>query len=319
MTDHIGFIKDKRLVPNVIIMAGEEDFPIRAIMEEYKNRIGADKVEVIWADEEENLIEKILERLGGGLMGRNVVLVRNIHTLKGYKNLLRRYVDILRKRKGCAFYIPEKAEEFASLEGGGVLLINMRRLNEEEFKKWLVSKLIWLKSRPDLLQRLQEELRNLGLTEAYNEIVKLKLYSDKPASEALNLLWHLPNEKVYSLGERILSGDIEGAYQVLDSLKEQGEDPILILAYLIRQVEYLTFIKGNFAVEKLPDFIKRKLSRYARWISDGELSLALERLKKADFDMKGKIRGQSQWAYLKILTKDLVKLIGKKPYENIGG
>jgi hypothetical protein len=28
MTDHIGFIKDKRLVPNVIIMAGEEDFPI---------------------------------------------------------------------------------------------------------------------------------------------------------------------------------------------------------------------------------------------------------------------------------------------------
>jgi hypothetical protein len=35
--------------------------------------------------------------------------------------------------------------------------------------------------------------------------------------------------------------------------------------------------------------------------------------------MKGKIRGQSQWAYLKILTKDLVKLIGKKPYENVSG
>jgi hypothetical protein len=54
-------------------------------------------------------------------MGRNVVLVRNIHTLKGYKNLLRRFVDILKKRKGCAFYIPEKAEEFASLESGNVL------------------------------------------------------------------------------------------------------------------------------------------------------------------------------------------------------
>jgi|GEM_PF-1011794 hypothetical protein len=319
MTDHIGFIKDKRLVPNLIIMAGEEDFPVRNIMNEYKNRIGAENVEVVWADEEENLVEKILEKLGGGLMGRNVVLVRNINLLKGYKNLLVRIVGILKKYKGCAFYIPEKPEEFANLEGGGVLLINMRRLNSEEFKKWLISKLNWLKGRPELLLRLQEELGSLSLREAHNEIIKLNLYSDKPASEALNLIWHLPNEKVYSLGDKIFSGDFEGAYQILDSLREQGEDPISILAYIIKQVEYLTFIKGNFTGERIPDFVRKRLSRYSRWISDGELSSALERLKKADFDMKGKIRGGSQWAYLKLLVKDLVKLLGKKPYENIGG
>ncbi len=319
MTDHIGFIKDKKLVPNLIIMAGEEDFPVRSIMKEYKERLGAENIEVIWADEEENLLEKILEKLGAGLMGKNVVLVRNINRLRGYKNLLKSFVGILKRRKGCAFYVPDKPEEFANIEGDGVLLINMRRLNEEEFKKWLTSKLSWLKGRPELLARLKEELGNLSLNEANNEIIKLKLYSDKPASEALNLIWHLPNEKVYYLSDRIFAGDIDGSYRILDSLREQGEDPILILAYIIRQVEYLVFIKGNFSGERVPDYVKKRLLKYSKWISDGELSYALERLKRADFDMKGKIRGRSQWSYLKLLVKDLIRILGKKPYENIGG
>ncbi len=312
MIDHLEFFK-KNLVPNIIIMAGEEQYPAGAIVEEYKRRLEADLITVIWADEYENLIGKVVEKLSAGIMRKNVVWVKGLERVKGYKRVLRDLVKSLRSLKGCAVSVLDSVEGFKDLEGEGVLLINMRPLTEEEFKKWLKKHLPWIASRPELRGILEDSFKGLGLSEIYLEITKLKLFSETPARESLNLLWHQPTTKVYELGNYILSKDIEGAFRVLDDLKEQGENPINIVSFLMREVERLVYMKIG---KNLPKYQYARLRKYHYWISNGEISLALEKLKRADFDLKGKIRGESQWAYLKVLVKDLVKLLGKRPYED---
>ncbi|MEO0138277.1 MAG: hypothetical protein ABIL27_01335 [candidate division WOR-3 bacterium] len=312
MIDHLEFFK-KNLVPNLIIMAGEEQYPADMIVKEYKRRIEADSTTVIWADEYENLIGKVVEKLGAGIMRRNVVWVKGLERVKGYKKVLRDLVKSVRGFKGCAISVSDSVEEFKDLEGQGVLLINMRPLTEDEFKKWLKKHLPWIASRPELMGILEDSFKGMHLSEIYLEIKKLKLFSETPARESLNLLWHQPTTKVYELANYILSKDIEGAFRVLDNLKEQGENPINIVSFLMREVERLVYIKLG---KNLPKYQYARLKKYQNWISNGEISLALEKLKRADFDLKGKIRGESQWSYLKVLVKDLVKLLGKIPYED---
>lgn len=312
MIDHLEFFK-KNFVPNVIIMAGKEQYPAIRIMEEYKRRLEADTITVIWADEYENLVGKVVEKLSPSIMRKNVVWVKGLERIKGYKRVLRDLVKSLRRLKGCAVSVLDGVEEFRELEGNGVLLINMRPLTEVEFKKWLKKHLPWVASRPELRGILEDSFKGLSLSEIYLEITKLNLFSERPARESLNLLWHQPTTKVYELGNYILSKDIEGAFRVLDDLKEQGENPINIVSFLMREVEGLVYIKMG---KSIPKYQYTRLRKYPYWISNGEISLSLEKLKRADFDLKGRVRGESQWAYLKVLIRDLVRLLGKKPYED---
>ncbi len=311
MIDHLTFFR-KNIKKNLLILAGPEQYPARAIVEEYRRRIRADNVFILWADEE-NLLENLISKLSSGIFAKNVVWIKGFERVKNYGKLLNEIVNSAKRYEGCVISVYDDAERLKTYESDKVLLINMRNLTPNEFDKWIKKHLPWVISRPDLKNFLTDIFKGMSLSEVYLEIEKLKLYSDKPARESLNLIWQSYTPKIFELTHNILNGNLEDAYAIIDELRNHGDNPANIVAFLLRELEVLVEMKLGFQV---PRNKYLRFRRYFQWISEGELSEALNLLKTADFNIKGRVRGNSQWAYLKLVVKDLIGLLGKKPYED---
>jgi len=259
-------------------------------------------------------LENLTAKLSSGIFSKNVVWVKGFERVKNYGKLLNDVVNSAKRYEGCVISVYEDAEKLKNYESDKVLLINMRYLTPEEFDRWIKKHLPWVVSRPDLKNFLMETFKGMSLSEVYLEIQKLKLYSDKPERESLNLIWNSYTPKIFELTHKILDGNLEEAYAIIDELHEYGENPINIVAFLLREIEVLAEMKLGLQIQRNRYYFRFK--KYLPWISEGELSESLNVLKMADFDVKGRVRGSSQWAYLKLVIKDLVRLLGKKPYED---
>ncbi len=328
MVDHITFFKDLRhnLAKDILILAGPEQYPARAIVRTYAEHLGATP-RTVWIAGRGigEVIEEILRYTGAAMFERYVAWVRFLPTDKAVIRTTNTLLKHLSGVRGVVISVYEDAKRFSSLNSERVLLVNMRPLKQREFEAWVLKrfrvegeKVPTLKKRPDLKAILLESLPT-DLTEAELELKKLLLYSDQPTREALNLLWSVEDVRIYEISKRIQEGDRKGAVELVVKVQEAGGDPAKVLSQLVRDMTNLSYVKLNlpppFVAKRYESYVRKALGTVAQRITAGELRDILEELKRAEFMFRTVLREGSRWAYLKALVWKMAGAFMEVPRE----
>ncbi len=328
MVDHITFFQDLRrnLAKDILILAGPEQYPARAIVRTYSEHLGATP-RTVWVSGRSlgEVLEDVMRYTGAAMFERHVAWVRFLPTDRAVIRTTNTLLKHLSGIKGVVISVYEDAKRFSSLNSDRVLVVNMRPLKQREFEAWVLKrfrvegeKVPTLKKRPDLKAILLESLP-MDLTEAELEIKKLLLYSEKPTREALNLLWNVEDVRVYEVSRKVQEGDRRGAMDVLNRIQDAGGDPAKVLSQLVRDLTNLAYVKLNlsppFVARKHENYVRRALTYTMRRITEGELREALEQLKRAEFLFRTVLRESSRWAYLKMVVWNIAGMFSERESE----
>ena len=311
---------DAGAVPPVCLFTGPE---------EYVKREALDRLRRTLPPGLETLNEAVLEGVTAQeitdaaetlpmMCDRRVVIVRDWAPLMAGKSKnedeevkrMERWLDNPPISCALIFYMreaPDARKKMTALLNKKATVVNFDPLTDAELAKWAgarlrkqgkkisrqaLSELTFMAGRE--LTRLSGELDKLAayLGEGRSEICPEDIYEIVSASLEYN---------AFELTNHLLAGDMLKAQQLLNSLIQNGQNPIAILAMLTRQVRQLTHMKcaleDGGTVEdvqkalKLHPYGAKQTARQCAKLSAKWLTSLYERCVEADFAVKsGRLR-----------------------------
>ncbi|NPB03051.1 MAG: hypothetical protein GXO39_01365 [Thermotogae bacterium] len=326
MTDHLSFFRDlhHNLKKDILILAGPEQYPAKTIVETFAEHLGLG-VRSIWAGDRElpELMEDILKYTSAAMFGGHVVWIRFLPTDRAVVRTISKLLKHLEGVRGVVISAYEDPGKFSRYENDRILVVNMRPLKPKEFESWVLKrfkgsseKVPTLRKRPELKTMLLEILPK-DLRAAELEIKKLLLFSSVPTREAFELLWNFEEVQLYEITRKIQEGNKREALEILSKLREWGVDPSRVVSQILRDMTNLAYVKLNldppFVSKKYVQSVRKALYYVSQRISEGELREALEEIKRTELLLRSVLRGESRWAYLKVLVWKLASLFAANP------
>ncbi|EAC8325541.1 DNA polymerase III subunit delta [Listeria monocytogenes] len=180
-------------------------------------------------------------------------------------------------------------------------VIEAKRPNENELKKWIEAKLSEnnMQMSQEAITRLIE-LTSGQLTTAMNELQKLMLYcfdsKEITIQDVESLVVRSLEQNIFLMLDKMIAMDIGGALRIYYDLLKQKEEPIKILALISSQFRLLNQLKvleqqgysQQQAATKLKvhPFRVKLASKQAKNFTELQLNQALKRLAEIDLEMK---------------------------------
>ncbi|MFH1368296.1 MAG: DNA polymerase III subunit delta [Elusimicrobiota bacterium] len=201
-----------------------------------------------------------------------------------------------------------KTPLFAAVEKNGAI-IEFKTLYERDIPSWIIKKAAEMKKMisPQAAEYLMRE-SGLSLMDINNELEKLFLFVGDKKEITLQdveiLSGHTKQANLYELSEAVESKNLKNAVEILETLLEEGEVPVIILSFIYTTVRKLTMAKSlledkgmreDEIAQKLrihPYFSRRFFSNLRRFSKDelaGDLKLALN----ADLELKSSSRPEN--------------------------
>lgn len=176
-----------------------------------------------------------------------------------------------------------------------------KRLSQPELKTWIQDR---AKSQhvqiTDFAAERMIELVGANLFMLASEMDKMSLYVDQSATIDEEIVEQLVakslEQNIFSLIDKIVSRNVEGALRIYYDLLKQNEEPLKILAIISGQFRLIYQVKElsrrGYGQQQMASFLKTHPYRvklaagHARHFSDEELANFIRLLADADYQMK---------------------------------
>ncbi|BDV03541.1 MAG: hypothetical protein HPPSJP_2620 [Candidatus Hepatoplasma scabrum] len=99
----------------------------------------------------------------------------------------------------------------------------------------------------------------------HNELKKISLLKDKSITNDLDLIiYDYVGENIFKLYDSLLAKNISNLSKILNSLKTKNISPIMIIEYLIKELQYLLLIKNyqNLKLKQKTSILDLNLNKY---------------------------------------------------------
>ncbi|MBQ3425329.1 MAG: DNA polymerase III subunit delta [Clostridia bacterium] len=214
--------------------------------------------------------------------------------------------------QSCAlvFYMrtePDGRKKMSSILKKAAVTVNFPLLNDPDLAKWCASRLKPLGKRisSGALSTLTF-MAGRELTRLSGELDKLAAYMGDARAEireddVLAIVPASPEYNGFELLNRLLNGDMKNGQQMINSLLQNGQNPLGILAMLTRQIRQLAHIKSGLEAGKpltalqeqlqLHPYAAKKSAQQCAGLSSKWLVELFEKCVESDYTVKsGRLR-----------------------------